>query len=899
MKRSKICEKSLFHAAYNLPYDDTSRSKIYRSSKGDLSILQRMGLIKNIAVHSGCVNSISWNETGEYLLSGSDDQHLIISDAFTHKIVEDFKTSHRANIFSAKFLPCIRDTRIVSCSGDGILLFTDLMSIEPVYKPFNCHCGTAYEVATVPLDPHSFLSCGEDGTVRWYDLRIKDSCNKANCQEDVMIQCQRAVTAMSVNMTAPFELAIGCSDSTVRLFDRRMLGTKSTGMTTKQADPLCAFTVPSFKRAYRITSLCFAPEGEEILVSYSSDDLYLFSLRGKENTQLKTSAALCKKGKLKLSSSAPTPVRRLRLRGDWSDTGPDARPEREAGGRGDIAQARPTLHTPLMQHLTNVISRLLNDPATRAALTSGVDEAGSPESSQGTEHASVSQDPPDAVRNDEGDVGEVSDDQRLASPRNNLGPQVFEQPLQEYELFEAPGTSYDPFTSANLSQNISALSEEDNALADCYERPENFCDSPSPATSQPQTEYKIAPLRDPEHQKESNESEPSSSIVQHTEPQPIVCPDILSTVSSNGREPTDIFDEIETSNAEANTANRLEQAPTSERVEAGSEIESETSSVVNQQTDHQIPETTTMYAEAGIHEHDLDTLQSELVDLRDCYIESRHGVEPAVSLSYSHLSTNTSVISLRPDNEAEVTGADESEILTPSSSPLSPVVSQQSLVLDEDQQLRPEPVPGPSAQNLGSSSDSMSDQGSLFSDYDSEEDEEDLRRELRSRIAPPGLGNLSNSQEVPFPEIKQQYTGHRNARTMIKEATFWGTDYVMSGSDCGHVFVWDRSSAKLVMLLQADQHVVNCLQPHPTEPLLATSGIDHDIKLWAPVGEGCSFDQDLADEIVKRNALMLEETRDTITVPASFMIRMVACLNQIRRGGRSRSRRRTQGSQDD
>ena len=44
-----------------------------------------------------------------------------------------------------------------------------------------------------------------------------------------MIQCQRAVTAMSVNATAPVQLAIGCSDSTVRLFDRRMLGTKNTG----------------------------------------------------------------------------------------------------------------------------------------------------------------------------------------------------------------------------------------------------------------------------------------------------------------------------------------------------------------------------------------------------------------------------------------------------------------------------------------------------------------------------------------------------------------------------------------------------------------------------------------------------------------------------------------------
>lgn len=43
---------------------------------------------------------------------------------------------------------------------------------------------------------------------------------------------------------------------------------------------------------------------------------------------------------------------------------------------------------------------------------------------------------------------------------------------------------------------------------------------------------------------------------------------------------------------------------------------------------------------------------------------------------------------------------------------------------------------------------------------------------------------------------------------------------------------------------------------------------------------------------------MLEETRDTITVPAAFMIRMLACLNQIRRGGRNRSRRRDSNSED-
>ena len=34
------------------------------------------------------------------------------------------------------------------------------------------------------------------------------------------------------------------------------------------------------------------------------------------------------------------------------------------------------------------------------------------------------------------------------------------------------------------------------------------------------------------------------------------------------------------------------------------------------------------------------------------------------------------------------------------------------------------------------------------------------------------------------------------------------------------------------------------------------------------------------------NEIMLEETRDTITVPATLMIRMLASLNQIRRAGR-------------
>lgn len=91
---------------------------------------------------------------------------------------------------------------------------------------------------------------------------------------------------------------------------------------------------------------------------------------------------------------SPPPVRRLRLRGDWSDTGPDARPEREINSSASkffslhfifiklknyfpdaISQARPQLHGTLMQRMTDVLSRMLNDPMTRAALSGGGEDS--------------------------------------------------------------------------------------------------------------------------------------------------------------------------------------------------------------------------------------------------------------------------------------------------------------------------------------------------------------------------------------------------------------------------------------------------------------------------------------------------------------------------------------------
>lgn len=158
------------------------------------------------------------------------------------------------------------------------------------------------------------------------------------------------------------------------------------------------------------------------------------------------------------------------------------------------------------------------------------------------------------------------------------------------------------------------------------------------------------------------------------------------------------------------------------------------------------------------------------------------------------------------------------------------------------------------------------ERNSRSNDSDDESDDESVSRQSASPTATieQEIENAVNGADsvtdeelkaIAFDYLQMKYTGHRNARTMIKEATFWGNDYVMSGSDCGHVFTWNRKTGELVMLLEADQFVVNCLQPHPTLPYLATSGIDYDIKLFAPVGkydddeDHCRFDNTKATDV--------------------------------------------------
>ena len=59
-------------------------------------------------------------------------------------------------------------------------------------------------------------------------------------------------------------------------------------------------------------------------------------------------------------------------------------------------------------------------------------------------------------------------------------------------------------------------------------------------------------------------------------------------------------------------------------------------------------------------------------------------------------------------------------------------------------------------------------------------------------------------------------------------------NFICAGSDDGSFFIWDKLTTNVVRVLKGDDSIVNCLQPHPFAPYLATSGIDPHVRIWAP-----------------------------------------------------------------
>lgn len=119
-----------------------------------------------------------------------------------------------------------------------------------------------------------------------------------------------------------------------------------------------------------------------------------------------------------------------------------------------------------------------------------------------------------------------------------------------------------------------------------------------------------------------------------------------------------------------------------------------------------------------------------------------------------------------------------------------------------------------------------------------------------------------------------------NVKT-VKDVNFYGMDdeYVVSGSDCGNLFIWDRKTTQIVNILRGDDEIVNVITGHPYEPKLAVSGIDYTVKIFSPDESAQREFQGLSlndDEEEPEAGRRLNESRKRIQNEYS-----IRCQNQV------------------
>ncbi|XP_036262493.1 DDB1- and CUL4-associated factor 6 isoform X4 [Molothrus ater] len=828
---------------------------------GRREFIQRLKLEATLNVHDGCVNTICWNDTGEYILSGSDDTNLVITNPYSRKVLTTIRSGHRANIFSAKFLPCTNDKQIVSCSGDGVIFYTNVEQDAETNRQcqYTCHYGTTYEIMTVPNDPYTFLSCGEDGTVRWFDTRIKTSCTKEDCKDDILINCRRAATSVAICPPIPYYLAVGCSDSSVRIYDRRMLGTRATGNYAGRGTVgmVARFVPPHLNnKSCRVTSLCYSEDGQEILVSYSSDYIYLFDPKDDTARELKVPSAEERREELR-----QPPVKRLRLRGDWSDTGPRARPESERERDGEQSP-----NVSLMQRMSDMLSRWFEEASEVAQSNRG---RGRSRSRGGTNRTDAPSTNNMAPSRESETAMEVDGSEQLPSSSSST------------MSAQAPSTS----SSTESPPSTSLLSSPDNE-----QRP-SFGASTQPVLHQSDSPSSVVnkqlgsmSLDEPQESDKprTGTGEPVLSLHYSTEG---------TTTSTIKLDFTDEWSSINSSSrgsgSHCKTEGQEDSVKTKALDESGPDgeetrvpdesLKEDASAEELKNTDEAAETTEATVSDEPASEHSgteaekagpsADAVCGNTEEEASC----EQGAQQAVCSQSSDPSGTSPLASEEPQSQPESSG-----LAAPDDA------STRSSALQETDDSDDDPVLIPGARYRGGPGHRYNIRGTAIGDRIMRRSAvariQELFRRRKERKEMEELETLN----IRRPLIKMVYKGHRNSRTMIKEANFWGSNFVMSGSDCGHIFIWDRHTAEHLMLLEADNHVVNCLQPHPFDPILASSGIDYDIKIWSPLEESKIFNRKLADEVITRNELMLEETRNTITVPASFMLRMLASLNHIR-----------------
>ncbi|EZA60494.1 hypothetical protein DMN91_010896 [Ooceraea biroi] len=282
------------------------------------SLISRLGLEKELYGHSGCVNCLEWNETGQILASASDDKDIILWNPFRYEKILVLHSGHHANIFSVKFMSKSNDNILVSGAGDCRIRIHDLTFSKPIFT-CKCHKQRIKRIATVPSIPFLFWSAGEDGLFLQYDTRAPHVCrsNNHNVLVNLVYHMGRYAEGkcIAVNPRKPELIAIGANDAYIRMYDRRMIKLSQVPPSPSIHDNVDWASINTYRagkgdpdeniplgsaqyfiaghlrsrdgnRSITATYLTFSDDGNELLVNMGGEQIYLFDINDSNNSKI-------------------------------------------------------------------------------------------------------------------------------------------------------------------------------------------------------------------------------------------------------------------------------------------------------------------------------------------------------------------------------------------------------------------------------------------------------------------------------------------------------------------------------------------------------------------------------------------------------------------------------------
>ncbi|BDA50285.1 probable DDB1- and CUL4-associated factor 6 [Coccomyxa sp. Obi] len=794
--------------------------------------------------HRGCVNHISFSESGDTLLSGSDDTLMGVWDVERRKLRCSLRTGHTANIFCTKHMPATGDRVAVTCAGDSEVRVHDL-NARASMEVYTHHHDRVKKVITEAENPWLIISASEDGTVRQLDRRQPRGAPAVM----TYVRSRGGNRMMELNSICspaqrPHLFAVGGGDPYVRLYDRRATSARGHAQVVTMYSP--AVGDPLYRHD-NVTGVSCSADGRWVLGNYLNDYVYLFSLDG---NRLQPAAAEPAGG------SGGQSTRRTRRNCSAQDT--EARDEA-------VKEVVETASEEAQDAVEDLVEAQL-----AAAAVPGLN---------GHERAEVLAARAGRYRRE----GRVAEAMVCAAAALRLSPQLGRAHYELAACHEANGNLEASLRNVELAKRLCWSQELEDLEARLWARfAEQQLEQAQVAADRGAVvaAHRAALARQEEDELPGADSQPAatsgsppaqvlarrSSRLQRAAAddasadaaaaaaQPAGDLQPSSSGAAAGEPDGDMMRSRRNLLRSAMLPADFDDGPPDEDLAARfgllrrlyrgmgqdpgtvaqspSRTRSEGSSSSSSSSDGEDGE-----ADIGSMSDDSDEAFRQMhEEMRQAI--SAHGSEGSQPEGEgSGMSDSAESASDEDDDEDDDEDEDEEEE-EEEDSDLDPFMAWQIVGFQGARQAQADAGDG-----LPAGPPDLDESQQLWgTDCESDEEPKMLNR-LSGKYRSTGA-ELINGEAPREPSVSpdglehgyvMRYRGHNSQQT-IKDIAFVGPDdcAVAAGSDDGRMFIWDRATGRLLTAVQGDRDIVNCVAAHPHQPLLAACGLDPSVKLFGP-----------------------------------------------------------------